>query len=86
MKKLIIYGGLFMLMSVFYACKKEIIQPTHIITTEDNTEYSSRGCVKPGQPTKPDSLDNGDNTDNGEGITDPNDDDYSRKRTSKVKV
>ena len=88
MKKVVLYGGIILITSVFYSCKKEITCPNNSSepTSTQAPNYTLRG-VKSDSTSRPDSMvvvNNGaDNS--GGGITDPNDDDYSKKRPSKIR-
>lgn len=88
MKKVVLYGGIILITSMIYSCKKEIICPNNNddATRTQEPNFTLRGA-KSDATTRPDSIvvvNNGtDNT--GGGITDPNDDDYSKKRPSKFR-
>lgn len=80
MKRVIYFIGCVLLTSSFLACEKEIIQPTHQVVSPNND--SNLKSMREGN-----SIRNRDsvvvvNPDSG-GITDPNNDEYNKKPSSK---
>lgn len=87
MRQLILFGSFLFFASTFTACKKEIIRmnDSNEYPTESVDAYTSR-AQSTSQTGKSDStVVVGPVGDKGGGITDPNDDDYSKKRPARIK-
>lgn len=87
MKKLILFGSILFFASTFTACKKEIIRmnDSNEYPTEPEGTYTTRGQII-NQTSKSDTIIVvGPIGDQGGGITDPNNDDYSKKRPTRIK-
>lgn len=78
MKRLVLFGGIFIVMAIISSCKKEIIQPNASIETvePDRGQYTQKALRETTTGTGDIST--------GE-ITDPNDDDYTRRPTKSKK-
>ena len=79
MNKVTLYTSLFLLTLVFTACNKEVVKPNSQREIGENCNLRSTTNPNPAMDpaSQPDTSD--------EGITDPNDDDYSSKRPTKVR-
>ncbi len=75
MRRLILLGGIFILTIVVSSCKKEVIQP--------NSRAAEAGVEQSHQQKA--AFGSGDVNGNNGDITDPNDDDYTRKPKKTVK-
>ena len=88
MKRLIIIGSVLVLVVILASCKKEVFQPTvQPVPTEETTPSQHRGSKAIETPTNSGSVTGTGTTHGGVGgeITDPNDDDYSKRPSKKNK-
>lgn len=86
MKRLIVFGIFFIALIAVSSCKKEIIKPCESIETGENGDRVAPKNINIGGSN----VGNGSNASTSEGaggingdITDPNDDDYTRKPRKK---
>jgi hypothetical protein len=83
MKRVIVFGVLFITLAVFSSCKKEIIEPHTCgeVSDKDN-RVTSKSIVTTDSGTTVGGV-NVPTGGMGEDITDPNDDDYTRRPKKK---
>lgn len=83
MKRLIVFGVLFIALTVISSCKKEIIEPhTCVENSDKGNRVTSKSVVSTGSGSTTGSV-SGDTGGVGGDITDPNDDDYTKKPKKK---
>lgn len=87
MKRLIVFGVLFIALATISSCKKEIIKPNESVKTSEHGDRINQQSISVTGSSVGGNNIGGSNEGTGAiggDITDPNDDDYTRKPKKKI--